>query len=126
MPFPYDWLHRYYANASGTTTFITTDSGDVVLKAAKSSAYTIYVKRLTVTIKTSAAQTITFQDTTAVTPIYVEKTDSAPGDNTVYSWEFPGKGVALGAGKNFIMTFSAAGLAGHVQWEAYQKSSSQL
>ncbi len=115
----YTHLSRKFRGASGSVNFVTTDSGNVVLTAAKSTDYTIFIERIDVTIKTDAAQTITFQDT-AASPTFVEATDASPGANTKYVWEFPG-GRPLAEGKNFIMTFSAAGLAGHVQWQGHQR-----
>ena len=118
----FDHLHRAFGGIRGSVDFITTDDTDLTLITAKASTYTIYVERIDVTIKTDAAQTLTFEDS-AASPTFVEKTDASPGANTKYVWEFPG-GKPLAEGKNLVMNFSAAGLAGHVQWIGYQRKTS--
>lgn len=104
---------------NNTTEFTTTDT-TLTLTSAKSASYTIFIQRIRVSIKTDAAETITFEDS-AATPVFVQKTDSRPGANTHYFWDFGPKGKSLTAGKNLVATFSAAGLAGHIEWEGYQK-----
>ena len=118
-----DSTRRRFRSASGRATFVATDSTDVVLTTVKDSTYTIFVEEISIVIKTDAAQTITFQDT-AATPIFIEKTDSSPGANTQYRWVFAGEGKACTEGKSFGMVFSAAGLAGHVQWTGHQRKTS--
>lgn len=98
------------------------DSGTISLVTARSSLFTIYVERIDVTIKTTAAQTITFQDTNG-TPVWVEATDTNPGANTKYTWEFPG-GRKLTIGKDFVAVLSGAGLAAHIEIFGYQMTAS--
>lgn len=109
-------------SASGRKDIVAADSGTISLTAAKSALYTIYVERIDVTIKTTAAQTITFQDTNG-TPVWVEATDTNPGANTKYTWEFPG-GRKLTLGKDFVAVLSGAGLACHIEWFGYQMTAS--
>ena len=119
----YNHLHRAFRGISGKRNIATTDSGTVVLASPKSSAYTIYIEEITLTIETSAAQTVQFEDSLG-SPTFVEKSDSAPGDNTLYIWRFGGGGRPLDEGETFDMTFSGAGLKGHVQWEGHQRKTS--
>lgn len=93
------------------------DTGTVTLVAAK-AGWSVHVQRLMVTILTSAAQTLTFQDAAGVV---VERTDSAPGANTQYIWDFGVNGKPLTVAQNFVMVISGAGLAAHIQFEGYLK-----
>lgn len=118
---PYLRTRMAYHSANGHLDF-TTAATTQTLVTVKSSSHTIRIQKLHVTIKTDAAQTITFEDSNA-SPVFVEKTDSAPGANTQYIWDFGPSGKPLTQGKNFVATFSAAGLAGHVEWYGYQSRS---
>lgn len=115
----YDYLRKAYRDASGTLTFAATDT-TTTLETAKSTAYTIFIQHITVYIKTDAAQTITFNDS-AASPLELAKTDSSPGAGTIYQFPFPGHGFPLTLGKNLVATFSAAGLAGNIEWVGYQR-----
>ena len=105
---------------AGHYAFATTDDGTDVLITVKGSTWSIRIQKIWLTIKTDAAQTITFEDT-AASPIFIEKSDASPGANTQYIWEFGPKGKLLTQNKDFAMTFSAAGLAGHVEWMGYEE-----
>ena len=115
-------LAKAFRGAGGSKDILATDSGSIALTTVKASTYTIFIERVDVTFKTSAAQQITFEDT-ATTPTFVEKTDLNPGVGLKYTWEFPG-GRPLAEGKNFVATLSAAGLAAHVQWQGHQRKTS--
>ena len=123
-----DYLHyqRYGRNLSGSATFVAADAGPVTLvtlPSDKAASHTVYVQRISIYIKTSAAQTLTVQDTNS-TPREVAKVPSAPGDSTKFTWDFGPKGYPLTEGKNLSMVFSSAGLAGHIEVEAYSAQSS--
>lgn len=96
--------------ASQTTTTLIT---------ATDSSHTIYVQRIIVTITTDAVQSISFQDS-AGSPLVLEVVPTSPGANTRWDFYFGPKGVPLTKGANLTATFSAAGLAGHLEWNAYQ------
>ena len=108
-----------HRSANGQLHFTTSDVTQTLV-TVKSSSHTIFIQKLYVTIKTDAAQTITFEDSNT-SPVFVQKTDSSPGANTEYIWDFGPTGVPLTLGKNFVATFSAAGLAGHIEWYGYQR-----
>ena len=109
---------KFARSASGHLDF-TTAQTTATIQSAKSTAYKIYIKSITVWIKTDAAQSITFQDT-ATTPIVLCKVPTSPGADTRWQFTFEDAGFPLTLGKNLTATFSAAGLAGHITWTGYQ------
>lgn len=105
-------------DTSGTGEFAAGDSTDVALVTSK-AGWSVFVQKLRVTVKTSHAATLTFES--VGTSAYVEKTDTTPGDNTQYIWDFGPLGRQLPVGENFELDFSGAGLAGHYEHESYLK-----
>lgn len=101
---------------NGSLTF-TAATDDTTLITAVDSSHTIYVQRITVYITTDAAQSITFQDSSGVIVCAVT---TSPGVNTRWDFYFGPKGRPLTAGANFVANFSAVGLAGHLEYQAYQ------
>lgn len=97
----------------------TASTDDTTLITAFSAAHTLYIQRLVVWITTSVAQSITFQDSNG-TPFVIAVVSSPPGANTRWDFDFGPKGISLTLGKNLVANFSAVGLAGHMEWEAYQ------
>lgn len=118
----YTYKRTVYQNASTTANFAATD-GNTTLVTGKAN-YTLYVQRIVVMIKTSAAQTITFEDS-ANTPIYVAQIAASPGANTRFDFDFGPEGKALTSGKNLAMDMTA-GNAGHVEVLAYLKPDSAV
>lgn len=106
-------------DVSGVTDVATADSTTVTLVTAK-TGWTVFVQRIHVYILTDAAQQLTFQDNNG-TPKVVFRTDSAPGIDTPYHQDFGPKGRTLTEAKNFVMAITGAGLAAHVQYEAFMK-----
>jgi len=106
-----------FRDASTTANFAATD-GNTTLITGKTNN-TVYVQRIIVTIKTSAAQAITFEDS-ANTPIYVAKIPASPGADTRWDFDFGPEGKALTSAKNLAMDMTA-GNAGHVEVLAYFK-----
>ncbi len=101
---------------NGSLTF-TAATDDTTLITAVDSSHTIYVQRVIVYITTDAAQSISFEDSTGVK---ICKVSTSPGVDTRWDFYFGPKGRPLTAGANFVMNVSAAGLAGHVEWQCYQ------
>jgi hypothetical protein len=115
----YNYVRKVYPSADAQLAF-TTATTTTTLTTAKSSAHTIFVQRIIVWIKTDAAQSITFQDNNG-TPVIIAKVTTSPGADTRWDFDFGMKGVPLTLGKNLTATFSAAGLAGHMEIYGYQK-----
>ena len=100
------------------TTDVTADHADVV--TPKSASYSIFVQRIIFNCTTDAAQTLTFQDD-ASTPIVIAKSASSPALGIEIVADFGPKGKQLTEGKNLDIVISAAGLAGQINIEAYQR-----
>ena len=106
-----------YQDCSTTANFAATD-GNLTLITGKTN-FTIYVQRIIVVIKTSAAQTMTFEDTNS-SAVYVAKLPASPGVDTVWQFDFGPEGKALTSAKNLVLTMTA-GNAGHYEILAYFK-----
>lgn len=101
-----------------TVQMIATDSGALTLVTALTK-HTIFVTRLVITTTTDAAQTLAFADS-AGSPVPIVTQKSSPGLG-VNQWEFGEDGIPLTEEKNLTVTPSAAGLAGIIHVEGYQK-----
>jgi hypothetical protein len=115
----FNYTRKAYPSADGDLAF-TTAQTTATIETAKSATHTIYITRIIVWIKTDAAQSLTFQDNNG-TPVIIAKIPTSPGADTRWDFDFGPKGVPLTLGKNLTATFSAAGLAGHMEWYGYQK-----
>lgn len=97
----------------------TTATDDTTLITASNAACTIFIQRLSVYIKTDAAQSISFEDSNGTAKV-IAKVPASPGAASKFTWDFGPVGVPLTKGKNLVANFSATGLAGHVEWNGYQ------
>jgi hypothetical protein len=93
--------------------------------APKSADHQIFVQSITVAITTYSAKTWSFEDSagTAV-PIWLLSIPAAApttGADATYRIDFGAKGVPLTVGKGLSLNVSAAGAAGMISVEAYQK-----
>lgn len=114
---------RENEDISGSLTF-TAASVTSTIKTVRNASTTIFVQRVIVYITTDAAQSLTIQDSAG--KILCSVTVS-PGANT--RWDFPlggDRGVPCGEGTSLTATFSAAGLAGTLSWEGYQRLTSAV
>ena len=109
----------FYQDISGDTT-LAAAGGDATLVTVKDVYHTIYIQRIVGYITTDAAQSIAFEDSNG-TPKKIFEITASPGDETRWEAYFGDRGVALTEGKNFVLNVSAAGLAGHFEWEGYSK-----
>ena len=115
----YGWYRRVYQDASVSGIVATGSAGADNIIAVKSSLYTIYVQKITVNIKTSAAQTINFQDD-AGTPVVAAHVEASAAEGVVRTFDFGAKGFALTVGKNLDIS-GTAGPAYSYSVEAYQR-----
>ena len=91
--------------------------------AVLTTTHQIFIQKITLSIYTHAAQTITFVDD-AATPVKIAArldAASAAGVPDVIVWDFGPHGTALTLGKNLDITLSAAGIGARVHIEGYQK-----
>ena len=116
----------FYQDKSTTIQLVAATDDQASFIAAKSANHRLYVQRIVVTVTTYSAKTWTFQDT-AGTPVpiwHISIPASAPttgGETAEYVVDFGAEGVALTLGKDLSLDVSAAGAAGIVRVEAYQK-----
>lgn len=119
----YQRLREFHQNVSGSLP-IAAATTTQTLKAVRDSKHTIFVQRLTWAITTASAKTWTFRDS-AGTPVPIMH--AIPTDTVLHdSQDFGPDGVALTEGKDLQLLISAAGAAGVVTWEAYQRPTSTL
>lgn len=109
---------------------LATDTGPFAsVASARSVNHTLYVQKITLSIYTHAAQTVTFLDT-AGTPVkiaaHLDVTPQAAGVPSVVVWDFGPRGTALTAGKNLSITLSGAGIGARIHVEGYQRLSSVI
>ena len=102
----------------------TDDQTDVI--AVKSANHRIYIQKITVAITTYSAKTWTFQDDASTpVPIWHISIPAAavalPSESNTMVADFGPTGVALTLGKNLDLDVSAAGAAGVIHIEAYEK-----
>lgn len=118
----YGFYRTMFKDASIARTMVaadtTTEHADVIIP--KSASYTIFVQRIIFNCTTDAAQTLTFQDDNSSAKV-IGKSAASPGLGIEIVADFGPKGVALTEGKNLDIVVSAAGLAGQINIEAYQR-----
>lgn len=124
MSEPYRRLRSFYQDISGSLR-ATTTTDDTPLVVVRNANSTIYIQRVIAYITTDAAQSWTFQDS-ANTPLVVCTVTTSPGVDTRWDFDFGPNGVPLTEGKNFVLNVSAIGLAGHIEWNGYQKLTSAV
>lgn len=114
----------YRAQYHDATTIQSVATGDSATKedviAVKSARHSIFVQRITLSVTTDAAQSLTFQDD-AGTPVVIAKSPASPGLGLEVVADFGPMGIQLTEGKNLDITISGAGLACKINIEAYQR-----
>ena len=115
------WYRTQYTDKSVRRTVVAADvdaqHANVIVP--KSSKHTVYIQRILMAVTTDAAQTITFQDDSGA-PV-VGKSKASPGLGLHVVADHGAEGMPLGEGESLDMIFSAAGPAGIVTIEAYEK-----
>ena len=118
----YGFYRTMFQDASTVRTLLaadtTTEHANVIVP--KSASHTIFIQRILFNCTTDAAQTLTFQDG-AGTPIVIGKSAASPGLGIEIVGDYGPKGKALTEGEELDIVISAAGLAGQINIEAYQR-----
>jgi hypothetical protein len=119
-----EWYRSIYRDAtvSGIVAAATAGVDNVI--AVLDAKHTIFVQRITVTVNTLGAQTITFQDD-ASTPVKVFTIEASAAVGTIRSVDFGAKGFALTEGKNLDIAGTAAPAYSYVV-EAYQRQTAVI
>ena len=119
-----DYLHHQFQNTrkivdrTVLAAHTSTDHADVI--TPRDANHTIYIQKITVSITTHAAQTISFQDGAGTPVVIAAHTDAAAG-LSVIEWDFGPTGTPLTAGEELDIILSAAGIAARVHIEAYER-----
>jgi hypothetical protein len=88
--------------------------------AVRNANWQIWVQKIIVNVTTVAAQTLTFADD-AATPVVVGVLAASAGLGAQTVLDGGDKGIPLTLGKNLDITASAAGVAGSIEVQCYQK-----
>lgn len=110
---------RFYQDVSGSYV-LAAAAGDATLVTVKDIYHTLFIQRIVVYVNTSAAQSISFEDSNG-TPKEIAEVTTSPGAETRWEFFYGERGVPLTEGKNFVLDVSAAGLGANIEWEGYQK-----
>lgn len=116
----YGFYRAQYHNASVSAVVATADSATTTPITVKSARHSIFLQRITMSVTTDNAATLTFQDT-ASSPVVVAKSPASPGLGLEVVCDFGPEGFQLTEGKNLQMVISGAGLGCVVSYEAYQR-----
>lgn len=115
---------EHYKDISGALT-VAAATDDTTLVTVRGANYTLFIQRIIVYITTDAAQSMAFTDS-AGTPLKIAEVTASPGDETRWDFDYGDRGRPLTEGTNFLMNVSAAGLAGSVVWEGYERLTSPV
>ena len=121
----YVGYQNHYTNKS-TDLNVLAATDDTTLITAKSANHRIYVQKIVINITTYSAKTWDFEDN-AGTPIQIAHISipaaavALPSESNSIVIDFGPKGTPLTLGKNLVLDMSAAGAAGTVHVEAYEK-----
>lgn len=131
----YQYFQRQYGRVTKdldivAATDYSAGNGTSIL-AVKNANYTLFIQRITFAPTTYAAKTWTLQDN-AGTPVpigIISVPAAAPttgGETDTFVFDFGGLGTALTEGVDLLLKMSAAGAAGRIHIEAYQKQTKAL
>jgi hypothetical protein len=117
----YGWYRAQYSDKTTIKQILASDSGtfDAVI-APKSVNHSVFVQRIIFNVTTDAAQTLTFQDG-AGSPVVIAKSPASPGLGIEIVADFGPQGIQLTRGEELDIVISAAGLAGQINLEAYER-----
>lgn len=122
----YNKYRMCYADKSTDLTVLAA-TDDTTLITPKSADHQIFVQRIVVTISTYAAKTWLFKDS-AGTPVELDLISIpaaavalASESNAFATLDYGPVGTPLTKGKNLLLDVSAAGAAGRIHVEAYEK-----
>lgn len=118
-------LRRFFKSVSTTKNMVAGADPSLAPACAGKAGHTLYIQRIAVHLVTTAAQSLTFQDT-AGTPIVIAKFPNSSVVGPVIELLESEEGIPLTEGKSLDMVASAAGLAGSVWIEGYLKQTGTI
>ena len=112
-----DIKRRYWSGAAALNNATAVD-----LEIVNSTASTIYVTKITLSIVTHAAKFVAIQDTNGTPKVIAKHTDAAAGAGvpSVVTWDFGDFGVPMTLGKNLQAVSEASGVVGYVYAQGYE------
>jgi len=109
----------WYKNISGTKVVLAATDDTTLVTIGDTTNNTIYIQRIIFFVTTDAAQSMVFDDVTS--GVVIAEIPASPGDSTRWDFWFGEEGIPLTQGESFGFDVSAAGLAGQLSWEGYEK-----
>lgn len=121
----YAFYQEQYSSKN-TTLEVVAATDDSTLITAKSANHTVFVQKISVAITTYSAKTWLFKDSNGTPkPIGFMSIPAAavalPSESNTMELDFGPEGVPLTAGKNLLLDVSAAGAAGIITIQAYER-----
>jgi len=123
-----DYLHWQFQHTrkNADLTILAATDDQTAFIAPKSANHTVYIQKISISITTYSAKTWTFKDT-ADTPVEIAylsiptAVTALPSESGTIVFDFGPTGTPLTKGKGLTLDVSAAGAAGRVHVEAYEK-----
>lgn len=113
-----------YPKAVGNIAVLAAGTAAAVSVIAAKTSYTLYILKIVISVTTTAAQTVTLQDS-AGTPVVVAGLAASPALNC-FTWDFGPEGLPLTADTGLTYSLSAAGLALRIHVEGYYKQTAAI
>jgi hypothetical protein len=126
-----DYLYHQFTNTRKVVDYdlIAATQNNTSLMAVKDANHTLYIQKIVFSITTHAAHTITFKDgagTPVPIAVHLGTAAEGAGDPAVVTWDFGPTGTALSAGTLLQFSQDAAGMAGRIHVEGYERLSSVI
>lgn len=127
MPFgDYGHYQRFHTSRNADVDLLAANAGPVNLVVARSAGHQTFIQKISVSINTYAAATMTFQDT-AGTPVKfgLESIPAAAeahvSESGSFVIDFGPQGKPITIGKDLQLVLSGAGIGASIHVEAYEK-----
>ena len=124
----YRFFQKTYTSKNANLSILAATETQADFITPKSANHRLYIQRIVTTITTYSAKTWTFTDSTAVTPVVVSHMSipaaavALASESDAYATvDFGPAGLPLTTGEGLTLTISAAGAAGRVTVEAYER-----
>lgn len=122
-----DYLHwQFQFTRRNTDVNVLAATDDTTLITARSADHQIYIQKIAISVTTYSAKTWLFKDS-ASTPVEIAFISipaaavALKSESGTIDFDFGPTGTPLTKGKNFVLDVSAAGAAGTIHIEAYEK-----
>jgi hypothetical protein len=116
--------HTVYRKAVANRVLLAGDSVSAEELLPLRTGHTLYINLIVISVTTTAAQSLDFQDS-AGTPIEVAGLPASAAE-ACYRYDFGDEGVPLTAEKALTFTASAAGVAAYIHVEGYYKQTAVM